>query len=142
MLRALMKASMFGDQFELARQRLEGVTDAVEMVALTATIARSIHEAESRDLGLLRGASSFSPSLRKLEEEFEAMRLEMQRQRIELLFEQGKARKGLTLDEARPIMWMYTSRDNYRMLVHEAGWSADHYEEWLREALLSALVEA
>ena len=140
MLRALMEAAMFSDRFEVARKRLQGVTDSVEMVALTAAISRSIYEGESRDLGLLRGASSFSPSLRKLEEEFEQMRLQMQQARVELLFEQGKAKPGLSIDEARRIMWMYSSREIYRMLVHEAGWTADRYQDWLHETLLSALV--
>ena len=140
MLRALMEAAMFGDRFEIARERLQGVTDSVEMVALTAAIARSVYEGESRDLGLLRGASGFSPSLRKLEEEFEQMRLEMQQARVELLFAQGKAKTGLSRDEAHRIMWMYTSRDIYRMLVNEAGWTADRYQEWLRETLMAALV--
>ena len=140
-LHALMEAARFGDRFERARQRLQGVTDAVEMVALTAGVSRSIYEGETSDLDLFRGASSFSPSLRKMEEDFERMRLDMQQARVELLFQQGKAKKGLTLDEARRIMWMYTSRDVFRMLVHEGGWSLDRYEQWLREALLAALVE-
>jgi AcrR family transcriptional regulator len=139
-LRALMESAMFSDRFDIARRRLEGVTDSVEMVALTAGISRSVYEGENRDLGLLRGASSFSPALRMIEEQFETMRLDMQRARIELLFQQGKARPGLTLDEARRIMWMYTSRDIYRMLVSEAGWTPDRYEQWLRETLLAALV--
>lgn len=140
MLRALMEAAMFSDRFEVARKRLQGVNDSVEMVVLTAAISRSVYEGESRDLGLLRGASGFSPALRKLEEEFEQMRLEMQQARIELLFEQGMAKPGLSLEEARRIMWMYTSREIYRMLVHEAGWTPDRYQDWLRETLLSALV--
>jgi AcrR family transcriptional regulator len=140
-LRALMEAAMFGDRFEIARQRLEGIIDGVEMVALTAAISRSVYEGESRELGMLRGASSFSPSLRKIEQQFEKMRLDMQQARIELLFDQGKAKHGLSLDEARQIMWMYTSRDIYRMLVREAGWTPDRYEDWLRETLLAALVE-
>lgn len=140
-LRALMEAAMFGDRFEIARRRLDGITDAVELVALTATISRSVYEGESRELGMLRGAASFSPSLRKIEQQFEKMRLDMQQSRIELLFDQGKAKHGLSLEEARRIMWMYTSRDIYRMLVREAGWTADRYEEWLRETLLAALVD-
>ena len=141
MLRALMEAAMFGDRFEIARRRLDGIADGVEAVALTASISRSVYEGESRELGLLRGAASFSPSLRRIEEQFEKMRLDMQRARVELLFDQGKAKHGLSIEEARRIMWMYTSRDIYRMLVREAGWTPDRYEEWLRETLLAALVE-
>lgn len=140
-LRALMESAMFGDRFDNARRGLEGVTDAVEMVALTASISRSIYEGETRELGLLRGSSSFSPALRKIEEQFEQLRLDMQQARIELLFKQGRAKPGLSLEEARRIMWMYTSREIYRMLVREAGWSPDRYEGWLRETLLAALVQ-
>jgi hypothetical protein len=36
---------------------------------------------------------------------------------------------------------MYTGRDVYRLLVLEADWSADEYEEWLAETLVATLVE-
>lgn len=140
-LRALVRDALFGEQFEIARRHLEGVTDPVEMIAITPEIAGSVWDAESDQLGLLRGASAFSPSLRKLEEEFEQMRLEMQESRIRLLFEQNKARPGLTLGEARRILWMYTSRDVYRMLVIDGGWTRQHYRRWLRETLIKTLVK-
>ena len=141
LLRAIMRGALFGERFEIARRRLDGVAGPVEMIAVTPEIARSVWDGESDDLGLLRGASSFSPSLRKLEQEFERLRFEMQERRVRLLFEQRKARKGLTLEEARRILWMYTSREVYRLLVVEGGWSSDRYQEWLRETLLAALVE-
>ena len=141
LLRAIMRAALFGEPFEIARRHLEGVADPVEMIALTPDIALSVWEGESGKLGLLRGASTFSPSLRRIEQEFERLRFDMQERRLRLLFEQGRARKGLTLDEARRILWMYTSRDVYRMLVHEGGWSRERYRTWLRDTLLTALVE-
>lgn len=141
LLRAVVRAALFGEQFEIARQHLEGVTDAVQMIAVTPEISGSVWDAESDQLGLLRGASAFSPALRKLEEEFEQVRLEMQEQRVRLLFDQKKARPGLTLDEARRVLWMYTSREVYRMLVVEGGWSRERYRAWLRETLLKALVK-
>ena len=65
----------------------------------------------------------------------------MQKERVELLFEQRKQTKGLLYEEARRILWMYTSRDVYRLLVHEAGWTPDRYEEWLSDTLLHALAD-
>jgi len=38
-------------------------------------------------------------------------------------------------------MWMYTSREVYRMLVTEGGWTPDRYQEWLSQTLVAALVE-
>lgn len=138
-LRALMQRSLFGPSFQAARDLVSGVTDPVELIALTSHVSRAIYASESSDLGLLRSASGFSPALRKMEEEFERIRYDMQEERLRLLFKAGKAKRGVTFEEARRIMWMYTSRDVYRMLVHEGGWSPDRYQEWLSRTLLEAL---
>jgi AcrR family transcriptional regulator len=140
-LRGLMKKALFGPPFQSARAKLEGVTDPVKLIALTAHVARAIYEGENLELGLLRGASAFSPALRKLEQEFEKMRLEMQEDRVRLLFAQSKQKAGLELDEARRILWMYTSRDVYHMLVHKSGWTPDRYQEWLSDTLVNVLVD-
>lgn len=139
-LRGLMERSLFGPRFQDAQKLLAGVTDPVALIELTSHVSRAIYESESSDLGLLRHASGFSPALRKMEEEFERIRYEKQLARVELLFASGKARPGLSLEEARRILWMYTSRDVYRMLVHDGGWTADHYQEWLSRTLVEALV--
>jgi AcrR family transcriptional regulator len=140
-LRAIMQDALFGVRFRAARERLANVTDPVKLIELTATVARAIYESESRELGLLRGASSFSPELRKLEREFEKIRLDMQKNRIDLLFAHSLARRNLDKAKARQILWMYTSRDVYRMLVDESGWSPDEFEAWLSRTLIDALVD-
>lgn len=141
-LRGLMEQSLFGPQFQDAQRLLQDVSDPVALVELTAHVSRAIYESESSDLGLLRRASGFSPALRKMEEEFERLRYEKQLARLQLLFASGKARPGLSLADARRIMWMYTSRDVYRMLVNEGEWTADRYQEWLSSTLVAALVAA
>lgn len=141
-LRALMSDAIFGARFDEAQAKLKGVTDPVRLVALTAHVARAIYEGESAELGLMRGASAFSPALRKMEQEFEKIRFDMQEERIRLLFAQDRQRRGLALEEARRILWMYTSRDIYRMLVHESGWTPDRYQHWLSETLIAALVRS
>lgn len=140
-LRALMKGALFGPRYQAARERLAGVTDAAALIALTAAVARSIYESESEELGLLRGAAAFSPALRRMEREFEALRFTLQEERVRLLFAQSRAKRGLTLERARHILWMYSSRDVYRMLVRECGWTPDQYQTWLSETLVAALVE-
>lgn len=140
-LRSLMEQSLFGGRFRSAQRILAGVGDPVEAIALTAHVARAIYESESGDLGLLRNVSGFSPALRKIEEEFERTRYGMQEERLRRLFEAGRARRSISLEEARRIMWMYTSREVYRMLVIEGGWTLDRYQEWLSQALVMALVE-
>lgn len=141
-LRALMSGAIFGARFDAAQAQLAGVTDPVRLLALTAHVARAIYEGESAELGLMRGASAFSPALRKMEQEFEKIRFAMQEERVRLLFAQGRQRRGLELEEARRILWMYTGRDVYRMLVHEGGWTPQRYQEWLSDTLVAALVRA
>ncbi len=135
-----MTQTLFGPRFQAAQEQLAHVTDPVKLIELTAGVARAIYESESSELGLLRGASSFSPELRKLETEFERLRFEMQKERVRLLFAQSLARKGLDLVKAQQILWMYTSRDVYRMLVHESGWSPGQFQVWLSRTLVDALV--
>ena len=139
-LRELMSAALFGQGFQAAHAKLKGISDPIKLIALTAHVARAIYNAESSELGLMRGASAFSPPRRKLEREFEKIRFDMQEERVRLLFAQSRQKKGLGLDEARRILWMYTSRDVYRMLVHESGWTPDQYQSWLSETLVSSLV--
>jgi AcrR family transcriptional regulator len=141
LLQAIMRTAIFGRDFQAAQAVMKCEGDAATQVALTAHVARTIWESESTELGLLRGASAFSPALRKLEAEFENLRHEMQGERLQLLFSQSKARQGLDLDTARRLMWMYTSRDIYRMLVHEGGWTPQRYQSWLADTLLAELVQ-
>ena len=136
-----MEQSLFGGRFQSAQQILAGISDPVEAIAKTSHVARAIYESESSDLGLLHNVSGFSPALRKIEEEFERTRFEMQEDRLRQLFDTGKAKRHLSFDEARRILWMYTSREVYRMLVIEGEWAPDRYEEWLAQTLIAALVE-
>ncbi len=140
-LRALMMGSLFGPRFKDAQKLMLGVTDPVQMIALTAHIARAIYESESSQLGLLRGAAGFSPALKKLEQEFEDMRYAMQEERLKALQRSSQLKNGVTFEEVRRLMWMYTSRDVYRILVDQSGWTLDRYQDWLSETLVNALVQ-
>ena len=140
-LRALSESTMFGARYHQASAQLDAVTDAVERIRLTATVARSIYEAESTEMALLRGASAFSPLLRRMEQSFEQMRYDLQAPRIIQLYAQRKARKGLPRDKAQRLMCMYTSRDVYRQLVEDGGWTPEEYEAWLARTLVTELVD-
>jgi hypothetical protein len=51
------------------------------------------------------------------------------------------AKPGIDYAGARRLLWMYTSRDIYRMLVHESGWTPDQYQAWLSDTLVAALLD-
>jgi AcrR family transcriptional regulator len=142
LLRALMRTALFGPHFQAAQAQLAGISNPVRLIALTANVARVFYESESAELGLMRSASAFSPALRKLEQEFEKIRFDMQEERMKLLFASKKAKPGIDYTNARRLLWMYTSRDIYRMLVHESGWTPDQYQAWLSETLVATLVNS
>ena len=139
-LRELMRGAIFGARYHAAAARLEETGDPIALLRLTATVARTIYEDERRQIGLLRGAAAFSPELKRLERELERLRFDMQRRRIALLARRSLLRADLTVARARRLLWMYTSREVYRMLVVEGGWSADEFERWLVETLVASLV--
>jgi AcrR family transcriptional regulator len=141
LLHALMHQAIFGPRFQEAQKRLVGIADPVRRIALTARVARAIYEGESAELSLLVQASAFSPELRKTQQVFEDLRREMQRDRIEMLYKSGRAKKGLEKNTASDILWMLTGRDIYRKLVHECGWSPDKFENWLMQTLVESLTD-
>lgn len=142
LLHALMHDAIFGPRFQRAQEKLIGVEDPVEQIALTAHIARAIYEGESAALSLLMKASAFSPELRKTQQAFETLRREMQRGRVDALFKCGRAKTGLDEDTAATILWMLTGRDVYYKLVHESGWPPDKFQAWLEQTLVSTLTNA
>ena len=53
----------------------------------------------------------------------------------------GRLRGNLTPSEAVAVLWAMTGADLYNQLVFERGWTADRYEAWLADALMSAVLE-
>jgi len=49
-------------------------------------------------------------------------------------------RRGVTADEARDLLWTYTSPDLYDLLVHQRGWSRTRFATFQAAALIAALL--
>lgn len=139
-LRALMQDALFGPAYRDAIARLEGEADPVELIRLSASVARAIYQGEDATLGLLRGTAAFAPSLRALEEEFDTLRYTMQEARVVALHAAGRLAPPLSVEDARRILWTLTSREVYRCLVVVAGWAPDRFEAWLAATLVTQLV--
>jgi|SRR5882724_3950677 len=141
-LKSLIERAFFGDGYELATERTRSTSDPVELLRITASISRTIFDTERKEIGLMRGASAFSPELKKIEAEFERVRFQFQEERAKLITRTFPSAKALGLAKVRDIMWMYTGRDIYRMLVIERGWLSEDYEDWLANALIKSLTTA
>ena len=109
-------------------------------IEITATISRQLYDAEKAQLGFLQGASILDPVFKELEIEREQRRYQRQKDSVEEIAHEQAFVDTLSLDKIRDIIWAFTGRDFYRMLVIERGWSSDEYEKWLAEALSKLLL--
>jgi AcrR family transcriptional regulator len=135
-LKEIIQGTFFGENYASVARRTEETDDPYELLRISASISRVIFDTEKKEIGLMRGTSAFSPELKRIEAEFERIRFELQEKRARLLVEQFATARKLGLTRVRDIMWMYTGRDIYRMLVLERAWSSDEYEEWLATSLI------
>jgi AcrR family transcriptional regulator len=141
-LKEIIQGTFFGANYARVAQRTAETDDPFELMRITASISRVIFDTEKREIGLMRGTSAFSSELKRLEAEFEQIRLDLQEKRARLLVGKFAVARKLGLAKVRDIMWMYTGRDIYRMLVLERAWSSDDYEKWLARILINELTGA
>ncbi len=139
-LRAVVERSFFGARYAEIAKQAESARDAEEVLRMTASISRVILDTEREEIGLMRGVAALSPELKAIETELEDVRFRLQEARARLLVERAPVARQLGLARVRDILWMYTGRDVYRMLVLERGWSSDEYESWLADTLITALM--
>jgi AcrR family transcriptional regulator len=140
-LRDLMDLARFGPRYrELVLEALSQ-TEPAARLKMAASIACQIFDSERAEMELWRGAGVVSPELALMEREREELRFTSQSPMIDLAVEKKRLRKGLDRTAARHILWAYTSRDLYRMLVVERAWSSSRYEKWLSQTLVEALLE-
>ena len=140
-LKAVVERSFFNPRYAEIAKQAEAARDPEEILRVTASISRVILDTERDEIGLMRGVSVLSPELKAIEAELEAVRYTIQEPRAKLLVKTVPAARRLGLARVRDILWMYTGRDVYRMLVLERGWSSDQYESWLAETLIKTLME-
>ena len=88
---------------------------------------------------VFRGASVLSPEFKELEKEREMRRYDRQEVTINAMAEEKSL--GVSVKRARDILWAFTGRDIYRMLVVEQGWTSEAYEKWLAQLLVSELIK-
>lgn len=138
-LRALIDIALPQKHYEAIIQELEKEKSVSKRLELTAKLSRQLYDAEKAQLGLFMDASILNPELKKLEIEREIRRYKRQGDSFKR-FKEKALLGGLNESKARDILWAFTGRDLYRMLVIERGWSSDEYEKWLAHMLVQTLL--
>jgi AcrR family transcriptional regulator len=139
-LRALMDEALPTDQFDELVERSMQEKSPKERLCISAKIARQMYDAERAQMDVFRGAAVLAPEFKELEKEKERRRYNRQEVTIKAMVREKSLAKGLSATKARDILWAFTGRDFYRMLVIERSWPSDEYEKWLSESLIQALL--
>ena len=54
----------------------------------------------------------------------------------------GHLRPGVTVEEARDVLWLYSAPELYELLVVQRGWSPERFGAWVGETYVHALLPA
>lgn len=139
-LLGLMDEALPPEQHKALVEQIKKEKCPCKRLELTAAISRQLYDAEKAQLSFLRGASILDPVFKGLEIERERRRYQRQKESVEAMANEKAFIDNLTLSKVRDILWAFTGRDFYRMLVVERGWSSDEYEKWLGELLIQVLL--
>lgn len=140
-LAELVDRARFGPEFQKLIGEAEKIDDPVARLRLTARIVRQVCDGERAELELLRKARVVIPEIEARYEELECGRYDAQCLTVKLLVRHALLKPGVTAQEARDLLFTFTSREMYRLLVVDRGWSSDHYQHWLGETLVAMLVK-
>lgn len=89
---------------------------------------------------VVRSAAEADPELARLRDQLDADRLARMTDNARHLLEGGHLRPDITLDQARDVMFTYSSPELYELLVLRRGWPVERYGRFASEAMIAALL--
>ena len=89
---------------------------------------------------LVRSATAADPEMAGLLAEVDAARLSRMTRNAHNLAAAGHLRPDITVEQAGEVMWTYSSRELYELLVLKRGWPAGRYGAFIAEAMIAALL--
>ncbi|MDQ4027832.1 MAG: TetR/AcrR family transcriptional regulator [Actinomycetota bacterium] len=89
---------------------------------------------------LIRAAAASDPGVAEIWDEMAEERLIGMTQFARHLHEGGHLRAGVSVEEARDILWTYNSAELFDLLVLQRDWPPEKYGRWIAEALIGALL--
>jgi AcrR family transcriptional regulator len=89
---------------------------------------------------LVRAAAAGDPEVAAVWDQMSSERLYGLTEFARHLYEGEYLRAGVTLEEARDVLWTYNSVELYDLLVLQRGWIPERYGAWVARALASALL--
>ncbi len=114
--------------------------DPRRQIALYVATQPGIHRRSGPLLRALRDGMASDPELSAVWDEMEAWRLDGQGRFVAMLAGNGALRAGLSVEQARDLVWTLCSLAVHDLLVVERGWTSERYQEWLASVLTFELL--
>ena len=89
---------------------------------------------------VVRAAAASDPAAAQVWDQMLAERLTGMTEFARHLHAGGHLRSDVSLNDARDVLWTYTSTELYDLLVNHRGWAARKYGRWVAHALVAALL--
>jgi AcrR family transcriptional regulator len=89
---------------------------------------------------LVRDAASSDAELAAVWEQLNQERLARMAAHAEHLHRDGALRPGLSVEEARDVLWAFCSPELYDLLVLRQGWNVERFGRWVGEAYVALLL--
>ena len=111
-------------------------TDPHRIIRNWAVLSTEILPRVAPILLVLSSAAQADPSLVELREELDADRLQRMTVNARHLYERGDLRPEVTLEEARDVLFVYSSPELYELLVLRQHWPLDRFASQAMSAAL------
>ena len=89
---------------------------------------------------LIRDAAASDTDAASAWEQLQRERLRGMTQFAKALHDAGHLAKGISMQEARDVLWTYNSAELFQLLVLQRGWSPRRYGNWVSRQLTTALL--
>jgi AcrR family transcriptional regulator len=123
-----------------AIQAVINETNPRRQLELYAATQPGIHARVGPLFRVLAEAAAAEPDLAEVSRQLEAQRLDGMGRFAQLLADRGALRPGLSVQEARDVLWTLNAHAVHDLLVTQRGWSPERYRDWLADTLARALL--
>ena len=144
LVRAIHEEALAGGGSVSAETRSDAMRDQVgdprEVIRNWAGFTSEVMPRVAPILLLVRSGASSAPALAALWDELEERRLGRMAQHAAHFERRGDLRPDITRDQARDVLWAYTSPEFYERLVVQQEWPLGRYSEFVAEGIIAALL--
>lgn len=144
LVRAIYERGLEGAGAVPAEERSDAMrtveTDPRKIIENWGTFVTEVAPRSAPILLLIRTAAGSDPEMAELLEAADHARLARMGHNARDLHERGLLREGLTLQQARDVLWLYSSPELYELLVLRQDWPIADYGRFVAAQMIAALL--